>query len=444
MELSRQLMKQFADITKTPATSSGEATVYGTVLEVSEVVGTDGLLPAVVQIDGSTERTPVTSAVGIAVGNRVIVRLKDHTATIVNNVQDPSVSTTEVKYIVSRMEDDEGNLAELIQTAEQLTSRIEDTEGNVSELYQTATEISSKVEDAEGNISQVSQKVDSIKFEVRQSSGSDGQVYSSLELTVGDATYTGLILMEGNLNVSGQISADALYAALGDIADLTVDRLSTSRRIVKYLAQDITDDNYILAEDERLAFISGVYADGVEQAKTPEGIPIYWESNPHESGVVLGADGYPFKDGVRIFTTTGITDWPVMVYKYVEDVKGKIAFELEEGVYVPVFTLGAGDENGNNIIRMAKKVEGFEMMYAPTKGDDIGIKMSRTGYMDLYGLRQLEAISVVEEADGSVTITQTMSGGVAGTMSISVDENGDPVSLTRIDGVVVPITWEAK
>lgn len=308
------------------------------------------------------------------------------------------------------------------KTFQTLTDQSADIEAEFkkqySKLSKTDEEIRLEVRDeVEGLHSEIKQTADGIKLEVSQVAGTDGKVYSSIELTVGNNTYTGMILMEGNVNVSGQLSADALYAAKGDIADLTVDRLSTSRRIVKYLAGDTSDDNYIQAEDETLAFITGVYNGGEEQAKNPNGLALYWEQNI--AGATIGTDGYPYANGVRVFTTTSTTAWPVMVYTYTEDIKGKLAFEREGGVYVPVFTLGAGDEHGNNIMRMAKKVDGLEIMYSPTSGDDIGLKMGREGYMDLTGLRKPTDIAFQNNG-----FTVTVDGGLSETFTYTYDENG--------------------
>lgn len=297
--------------------------------------------------------------------------------------------------------------------------------------------IEGKVEDIEGNVSSVAQKVDSIKMEVKQSSGSDGQSYASITLRVGEEMYTGQILLDGNVDVSGQLSADALYSALGDIADLTVDRLSTSRRIVKYLARDTSDDNYITAVDEELSFVSGVYNGGVEQAENPNGLEIYWESDPDGDDVSIGTDGYPYKNGVRIFTTTAETDWPVYVYTYDELVKAKFAFEKWGNIYTPVLTMGAGNEQGLNKGFITKGADGLEIVYKANTGADIGMRLGNGGYMDLTGLRKPTNIAFTNEGftvtvDGSLTESFSYVHAADGTISAVVDSTGH---VTTVQGV---------
>lgn len=173
MDLSRQLLKQFSDITTTPMPKS-EITVYAKVLEVEDSIGTGGLLTGKVQIDGSTERTPVTSAVKIAEGDRVIVRLKDHTATVIGNIHDPSASDKVVTNIVSRVDDMEGNITEIIETAEGITTRVQDVEENLAEVQITAEGLSSRVTGVEESVEALDQATEEIideMTEIRQTAG---------------------------------------------------------------------------------------------------------------------------------------------------------------------------------------------------------------------------------------------------------------------------------
>ena len=257
-----------------------------------------------------------------------------------------------------------------------------------SEITKTAEEIKLQVESTDGRISKIQQTVAGIKLEVSESTRADGKTYASITLTIGPNSYTGQILMEGNLNVSGQLSADALYAALGDIADLSVDKLSTSRRVALYLARDMSDDNYIRIHDEVIEFVSGVTDGSREQARNPSGLKIYWEDDPDGEDVVIASDGYPHKDGVRIFTTTAVTPWPVYVYSYTELVKSSQHFEMVGEHYLPVWTFGAGDQTGWNKAWMVKEAEAMRLMYRTGTGKDLGIKMNNDGHTDIYGLRR--------------------------------------------------------
>lgn len=301
--------------------------------------------------------------------------------------------------------------------------------------------LEAKVEGVEGNVSTIEQTVNNITLSVSESSGADGQTYASITLRVGDNVYTGQILLDGNVNVSGQLSADALYAALGNIANLTVDKLSTSRRIKMYLAGDTDDDNYLLAQNEELCFMSGVYAGGTEQAESPSGGPIYWESDPDAKGVILGTDGYPYKDGVRIFTTTMETDWPVMVYTYTELPKARFAFDMVDGIYTPVLTMGAGNAGGYNQGRIVKSANGLEIMFSPPNGsDDIGIRMGNDGYTDILGLRGVTGLNF-SEFDNGVFYERIAGDSERYAYFVEFDSSGNPIKITDNNGHECFITW---
>ena len=307
-----------------------------------------------------------------------------------------------------------------------------------SEISKTAEEINLKIEATDGRVSEVEQTVDGITLTVTSSTSPDGQTTASIVLKVGPNSYTGYIKLDGNVDVSGQLSAEALYAALGDIADLTVDRLSTSRRIVKYLAGDQSDDNYIRIQEQYLEFVSGVYAGGTEQATNPNGGLIYWEADP--SGATIGSDGYPYVDGERIFTTTNVTDWPVMIYTYKELAKRSIAFEQQGDQYVPVDVFGAGDAQGRQQGRLVKDTEGLLLGYQSQSGKDIGLHMGDDGYMDLYGLRKTTGLNFgewdsgrfYERIDGDDTRYQ---------YDVAFDAQGRPVKITDSDGHETIIDW---
>lgn len=295
-------------------------------------------------------------------------------------------------------------------------------------ITKTSEEINLKVEGLDGRVSDVTQTVDGISLSVTSSSSPDGETTAKITLKVGPNNYTGYIKLDGNVDVSGQLSADALYAALGEIADLTVDRLSTSRRVAKYLAGDKSDDNFVRIHDQYIEFVSGVYADGTAQAENPHGALLYWESDP--SGASIGSDGYPYVNGERIFTATTKTNWPVMIYTYTELVKRSIAFEKDgSGTYTPVDVFGAGNADGTNKARMLKSADGLELTYTATNGFQAGLKADTSGYLDFYGVRR--------------TVGLNFAGWDSGSFRERIEGVNDAlvygVEFSTVDGVQVPV-----
>lgn len=307
-----------------------------------------------------------------------------------------------------------------------------------STITKTSEEITLKVEGIDGRVSDITQTVDGISLSVTSASNPDGQTTATITLKVGPNNYTGYIKLDGNVDVSGQLSADALYSAFGEIADLSVNRLSTSRRVVKYLAGDTTDDNFIRVAEQSLEFVAGIAKGTTEQAKNPNGELIYWEADP--AGASIGSDGYPYANGERIFTTTKQTSWPVMVYQYEEQVKRAISFTSDGKYYYPVDIFGAGDTNGKQRGYLVKRQNSLELTYETSLGKLLGLAARDDGYMDLMGLRKSAALDFsewdkgyfAELVDGEKTPYR---------YTVTFDQQRRPIRITDNSGHATLIRW---
>lgn len=259
----------------------------------------------------------------------------------------------------------------------------------------------------------------------------------------------------GDLEFHGRLAADAilaasLYAETGDVAELTVDRLSTSRRIRKYILGDTSDDNYISIQDNYIKFITGApvanailltqtgdylvteddlylvleSADYVTtQATNRNGELLYWQREP----VGHTSDGYPTdEDGKQIYASTDVTDWPVTIYLYKELVKAQYAFAEVDGVYQPQVILGAGDENGNSRGYLYKAQRNLLMRYVTSAGKNVDITFDDSGFVDAMH-RRLKSCDIDPEL-GIVTYF------------VEGDELGHQITFT-IDGDTVTYTW---
>ena len=338
----------------------------------------------------------------------------------------------------------EEGVAALSVRAGKIEAAVLDSQGNIAQLTQRAAGLESIVQSAQGDISELKQTANEISLSVTEHGAADGTVMAKITLKIGPNSYSGYVRVTGNVDISGELSAQALYAARGDIASLTVDSLSTSRRIVKYLAADTSDDNYIRIREQTVDFVSGVYAGGRAQAQDPQGMPLYWEDEVY-GAAELGEDGYPRKLGERIFTTTAVTEWPVYVYRYAELIKQSLCFAADSltGDYAPVAVFGAGDQSGANRAYLLKRRSGLDLKYLPPAGTEIGIHMGVDGYMDLSGLRKttkldfsaFEAGSFTETVDGGETVTYTVE-------FAQIDGERVPVSITDQAGHVTSIRWK--
>lgn len=92
MNLSNDLVSKFAKMNKEDNKKTSETIVYGTAVAYGDKV--------YVNLDGSDTVTPVTSTAEVKAGERVTVLLKDHSATILGNISNPSASTETTNKIL--------------------------------------------------------------------------------------------------------------------------------------------------------------------------------------------------------------------------------------------------------------------------------------------------------------------------------------------------------
>ena len=115
MSLPTELIKQFVEVTKVDTKSQNEDTVYGVIKEYDN--------KTYVAIDGSDQLTPVETTAVFKTGERVIVSIKNHIATVTGNVSSPSARNADVESVTTRVDEFEGVLAEQV-TTEQLNAQI--------------------------------------------------------------------------------------------------------------------------------------------------------------------------------------------------------------------------------------------------------------------------------------------------------------------------------
>ena len=257
------------------------------------------------------------------------------------------------------------------------------------------------------------------------------------EAAAGDDTIAGLItvLMARGLDNNGE---------------LCFDRLSTSRRVRKYILRDTSDDNYIRIQDKVIQLVTAtvdssallatedddVVATEDDDALETEGAPsgavqatnrwgqgLYWQKQP----VGHTADGYPTDDSnppQQIYATTEVTDWPVWIYQYTELVKAQYSFVNVGGVYTPQIILGAGDPSGNSKGYIYKTVDNMLLRYVTSEGTNCDIRLANDGYVEIQKLRR--AIQMNFSGFESGYFTEILDGGIGVTYAVEFDTNGNP------------------
>lgn len=278
---------------------------------------------------------------------------------------------------------------------------------------------------------------------------------------------SGRYIFDGALGADA-IFTDSLYAETGDVSELTVDRLSTSRRIRKYILGDTSDDNYIKIQDQYIQLITGTLKRNVElltegslpiltetdiillteaegsggelappvQAANRYGQPLYWQDEP----VGHTAEGYPTDaDGNQIYATTDVTDWAVYTYAYDELVKAQLAFDqLGSGDnYIPTLIMGAG--NGAGLLQgfIRKSESELQIWYQNAQNQNRGIYMGE--YTDIVGLRQTTQMDF--SAWDSGHFSEIIDGGNVNSYMVQFDDQDRPVLIRDAQGHETEVVW---
>lgn len=239
----------------------------------------------------------------------------------------------------------------------------------------------------------------------------------------------------------GALGADAIYADMGDIAELTVDRLSTSKKVRLYNLQNTGDDNFVHIQDNYIRLTTGSVKYDPEDPTTPLteqatnrwGDPLYWQAIPDH----INASGYPVDaDGRQIYATTEtpapaegetLDDYKVMVYQYTEQIKSSLAFQNEAGTYIPVLTMGAGDNNGYSKGYLYKETTDLLLQYINSQGDDVSVMLGDDGFVDINKLRRATVMNFSSFDLGF--FTETLEGDVLCSYSVEFDNDGNPIRI---------------
>ena len=108
MSLTTDLISQFVKATNDKTESKKESTVYGTAVEDNGSM--------YVRLDGSDLLTPMSTTVKVTNGERVMVTIKNHTATITGNITSPAARNKDVTGAVELISEFNAVLAQKVDT----------------------------------------------------------------------------------------------------------------------------------------------------------------------------------------------------------------------------------------------------------------------------------------------------------------------------------------
>lgn len=152
MTLSSDLIAEFVKITNGEKQQSNETTMYGTAVEYNGQI--------YVRLDGSDRMTPVTTTANIKAGERVMVLLKKHTATVTGNLSSPAARDDDVKEVDKKVQkvSDQISEFEIVIADKVSTDQLEAAVGRITKLETDNVTVNEKLTANEADISDLKAK----------------------------------------------------------------------------------------------------------------------------------------------------------------------------------------------------------------------------------------------------------------------------------------------
>lgn len=239
MGLSNDLISQFAKITKVSKDTKRETTAYGTMVDYNG--------STYVRLDGSDLLTPVVTTVDTKPGERVVVLLKNHTATVTGNISSPAARTETVNVIKENISEVNELFSDVVFTEDLLAQ-----DARISKLEAADVTINDTLTVAQANISQLEADKATITGELTaiKASIADLEV-NGIDAETIKATYATIEnLNAANSKISDLEASKATVTAL-DAAVARIIDLESSRVTTEYLSA-----NYITASDIQASYLS--------------------------------------------------------------------------------------------------------------------------------------------------------------------------------------------
>lgn len=181
VDLSRHLLKGFADISSGDSGPEVSKTVRGTVV----VEGGQKY----VEIDGSSVRTPMSEVIDARAGDRVLVNIEHHVATVVGNISKPPSAYKEEEAItgINTARTDFSNSIERVKsdTTTHVETLITNNNKTVSDtISKAATNLSNTISKAVENSNK---KIEDLNKTITDSVATTNNNFGSFKTTVNEA-----------------------------------------------------------------------------------------------------------------------------------------------------------------------------------------------------------------------------------------------------------------
>ena len=306
MELSSDLVSQFAKVVNDNKQTKKETTVYGTYVEHNG--------KKYVKLDGSDLLTPVSQTADAKPDERVTVMIKNHSAIVTGNISSPSARTEDVQDNTKKIGEFYAVVADKVSTKELEAekARIDNLTAENVTIKETLTANKAEIDELTANDVTINETLTANKAAIDELSA------KKLSADVADLKYATIEGLEATTATMNSLSsnyadfkvatADTLAANDASIKDLYAKKLSAEDAEITYANIDFS--NIGKAAIEQFYATSGIIKDLVigDQTVTGELVGVTIKGDLIEGGtvvadklVVKGEDGLYYKlntDGV--------------------------------------------------------------------------------------------------------------------------------------------------
>lgn len=242
MPLPNDLISEFVEVTAEHVdVKSEESTVYGTIVVQNDV--------KYVQLDGSDILTPIDSTTESVDGNRVIVLIKNHTATVTGNLSNNSASVGTTNQIITDLNNTNTIIAEnIIATNGKFD--------NLSAVYATIALLEAKYATIE-NLKVSNAEIENLKTD-KLSAEQAELTYANIDFAnIGEAAIRKIFVDTGMIG-----------SAIIDNATITGELVGVTIRGDKIVGNSIIADKLVIRGDDGIYYKLNIDENGV----APEGV----------------------------------------------------------------------------------------------------------------------------------------------------------------------------
>ena len=227
MNLSSDLLSQFAKITRDKQETKTEKTVYGTTVSNGSSM--------FVQIDGSETLIPLNSTADVKANERVTVMIKDRSAIVTGNLSSPSARTDDVQELDAEVSEQKTILNNITVDNAYIKEELKANKADIENLQSENVTIT-------GQLKANKAEIDDLKA-------------NSITTDELNANYANI-----DFSNIGKAAMEHLYATSGLIKDVVIGDASITGKLVGVtISGDLIEGNTIVAEKLVFKGSDGLY-----------------------------------------------------------------------------------------------------------------------------------------------------------------------------------------